>query len=367
MDKFKASATYQRLKQRLFFVSLFLDGAVLLLLFFSGLSFSLKFFSLKFSSNPLVVNGIYFFFLSLGFYILHFPFNVFIDFIWEHRFQLSNQSFRDWLRDDLKKAIVGFIIVIVFLEMIYFLLRHYPQNWWIGAGLFWFFLSFLLTKLMPSVIIPLFFKYLPLKDLEIKERIFQLFKTCSVPLKEVYAINLSAKTKKANAFLCGLGKNRRVVLSDTLLDHFSLNEIETVVAHELGHLKHKDILKMLLMNTLVIFLGFFLVHKFLQAALMHFGLAKIDDVYFFPLFALSLMLFGILTTPILNGMSRFIEKRADAFSLIVTQKPHDFISMMRKLGEMNLAEFKPGRLREFFFYDHPPLYKRIEFAEKFSP
>jgi len=184
-------------------------------------------------------------------------------------------------------------------------------------------------------------------------------------LKDIFSINFSSKTKKANAFLCGIGKNRRVVLSDTLLSSFTADEIETVIAHELAHYKHKDIFKLLVANALIIFLGFYLLNKFLYFAVIHFHLNRIDDIAFLPILLLVFMLFGLLTAPLLNGYSRLLEKQADQFSLETTKKPMDFISMMNKLCEMNLGEFKPNRLVEIFFYDHPPVYKRIQLAEKY--
>lgn len=366
MDTDSSASTYQNIKHISFFVGLLLDIAVLLLLFFSGATFLLKQHLLNFSANLFIVNGLYIFFFSLIMYVVHFPLNFYIGFILEHKFQLSNQTAGAWMIDDLKKTLLGFFVGIISIEAIYVFLGRFPETWWIFAGIFWLFLSFVLAKLTPNVIIPLFYKYSLLENQELRDRIKQLFQTCRVSLKDVYAINFSAKTKKANAFLCGMGKNRRVVLSDTLLSNFSTDEIEAVVAHELGHYHNRDIFKMLMVNALMIFVGLFLVHQFLQWALVHFGLSAIDDIAFFPIVALGLMFFSLLMTPLLNAFSCWIERQADQFSLEKTQRPQDFISMMKKLGEMNLAEWQPSRLVEIFFYDHPPIAKRIAFAQNWK-
>lgn len=365
MNQTANAKSYQRGKHRLFFTGLTLDLVVLLLFFLSGLSLSLREISFRCSPLSFIANGIYIFILSWGMYGIHLPLDFLGGFIWEHKFKLSTQSFGKWFIDDLKKSVIGFILVLLLVEVIYFLLGQYPRHWWVGAGLFWLFLTFVLTKLTPNVIIPLFFKYSPVESRELKERIMTLFQSCKVPLKEVAAINLSTKTKKANAFLCGLGGNRRVVLSDTLVAHFSIPEIETVVAHEIAHYKNKDILRFLGVHTLVIFFGFFGMHLLFEKGLVQFGLKRIDDIAFLPVMAMGFMVFGILTTPLINGYSRRREKRADQFSIETTQNPRGFISMMNKLAEMNLAEYKPGRLVELFFYDHPPVSKRVELAEQY--
>jgi len=366
MEAQEAQKDYNRVKNRLFFVSLFLDTAVLLIFFSSGLSLGLKNYSAQFSSHPVLINGIYIFVLCFGFYVIHFPLSVFKGYFWEHKFHLSNQKFSHWLIDDLKKGALGLTIALLLLEMIYLFLGRFPNEWWIWAGCFWLLVSFILAKLTPNVIIPLFFKYESIDNQDLRKRIFDLFKSCQVSLKDVYAINLSSKTKKANAFLCGIGNNRRVVLSDTLLSNFSETEIEAVVAHELGHYKHKDILKLLFVNSILIFLSFYLIHLFFQFALLKFELTGMDDISFLPIVMLAFMIFGLLTTPLLNAYSRKIERAADKFSLQKTKRPEDFISMMNRLGEMNLSEFTPSKFTEIFFYDHPPITKRIAFAEKFN-
>jgi len=227
------------------------------------------------------------------------------------------------------------------------------------------FLTFVMAKITPNIIIPLFFKYSTVENENLKHKIFKLFDLCKVSLEGVYSINLSQKTKKANAFLCGIGKTRRVVLGDNLLEKFSPDEIEIVIAHELGHYKHRDILKLLLMNSVIIFSGLYLVDKFLKYALVKLNLNSVADIAFFPILVLILMVFSFILMPIINGYSRKIEKDADKFSIEKTNNPQAFIDVMQKLGEMNLSEFSPNSFVEIFLYDHPPLAKRIKFAAQY--
>jgi len=362
MEKPEAPRSYQRGKNIFFFVGLFLDVALLGVLFFSGGSFALERFASSLSSNKFFVNLIYLACFSLGFYVIHFPINYFLDFVWEHKFNLSNQNFKNWLMDDLKKNALGLLLFLALFLVVYVFLERAPGTWWLGGGTVWILLSFVLAKLTPNVIIPMFYKYLPIENQALKEKIFKLFAQCNVSLKEVYAVDLSTKTKKVNAFFCGLGNNRRVVLSDTLLSQFSDEEIEIVVAHELGHYKHKDIMKLLLVNALLTFLGLYAVDRILQGALNYYPSLNIDHIAFFPIFLLGLVFFGLVFTPLTNATSRMFERQADRYSIEKTGKPNEFVSMINKIAQLNLAEVDPNIFIEIFLYDHPPIKKRIALA-----
>ena len=260
---------------------------------------------------------------------------------------------------------LGFLLGLILVEVIYIFLERFGETWWIWAACFWLFLSFVLAKITPNVIIPLFYKYQTLNNPSLRNRIFKLFDSCRVSLKDVYAIDMSTKTKKANAFLCGLVTSRRVVLSDTLLNEFSDDEVEVVVAHELGHLKHSDILKMLFIQAVVIFVGLFLVAQLLKKALIVFQLKGIDDIAFLPGILFVFMIFSFILQPVLNGYSRVMERAADRYSLEKTGNAQAFVTLMFKLGEMNLSEFLPSRAIEIFLYDHPPIQKRVDAAREF--
>lgn len=365
MNTESKAKNYQSIKHKLFVFNLLFDFCLLVLFFISGWSFDVVNFARTVSSNIFVINALYICIFSVGMYIIHFPISYYSGYTLEHKFDLSVQKFREWLWDDFKKSLIGLIIALVAIEVIYVFLARFSHNWWIWAAIFWLLLTFVLAKLTPNVLIPLFYKYSDIEDDSLRNQIMNLFKNCQVSLKNIYSIDLSTKTKKANAFLCGVGKNRRVVLSDTLLKGFSNDEIEVVVAHELGHYKHKDIIKLLFVNAGSTFVGLFLISQFLEFALEYMGLTRIDDIGFFPMLVVALMCFSLVAMPLMNGYSRMIERHADHFSLEHTNKANEFISVMEKLGQMNLAQMRPSWLVEFFFYDHPPLYKRIAFARNF--
>lgn len=356
---------YRSLKNRLFFTSLALDFLFFGLFFFSGFSLYLREQAASLFVQIFWVNGFYIMVFGIFFYFFNFPLNFYEGYILEHKFKLSNQNFFNWLKDNLKKAVLDFVLAVITVEAVYFFLKGSPNYWWVFFGLFWIFLTLILAKIAPLIIIPLFYKYLPITNFQLKQRIFGLFDKCSIKIKNVCSIDFSRKTKKANAFICGLGKNRRVVLSDTLLENFSSEEIEQVVAHELSHYRNQDILKLIFLNSGVMFIAFYLLDKLLKNLFFSFGLKRIDDIAFFPILAMGLILLGFITLPLVNSFSRYLERKADLFCLKLTQNKQGFISMIEKLGKINLADFFPSRFIEVWLYDHPPIGKRIKSAENF--
>lgn len=364
MNNGQPAKRYHQIKNRLFFINLLQNILALLFLGLSGLSVYLKDQILLLSQQFLIVNALYAVCFSVFFSILGFPISFYEGFILEHQFNLSNQSFLNWCKEGLKNFALGLVVILVGIEGLYLFLKKFPLTWWLWATAFWLFLTIVIARITPIFIIPLFFKYRKLEKVNLKTKIFMLFDKCQLKIKEVFYIDFSTKTKKANAFICGLGRNRRLVLSDTLLEKFNDPEIAEVVAHELGHYKHHDIAKLILANSAVSFLSFFLISRILQVALLYFGFSRMDDIAFLPFLALGIFLLGLVALPLTNAFSRHLEKGADRFCLTLTQDPENFITMMRKLGELNLADFSPHPLIEILLYDHPAIAKRIKFAEE---
>jgi len=359
------SKKYHKIKNFLFLCDILIDIVFLAVIFLGGFSVYLRNVILDSTTNFFLINATYIFILVNALYVLKFPLNIYGGYLLEHKFKLSNQKFLSWFLDNIKKHLISLLFFLITIELIYLVVRRFPDRWWILAGIIWLFINLLLSKITPTLIIPLFYKYIPLENKELKEKILSLFSQCKVSIKDIYVIDLSSKTKKANAFICGLGRNKRVVLGDTLLKEFLPGEIETVVAHELGHYKNHDILKMISWSCLFSFLAFFISDIILKKSLVIFGFGSIDDIAFFPIFALCLLFISIIILPIQNGFSRLLERKADLFSLKITQAADNFISMITKLGRMNLADFYPSRFIEIFLYNHPPISKRIRLAESF--
>jgi STE24 endopeptidase len=246
------------------------------------------------------------------------------------------------------------------------LLERFPESWWLLAAAFVVLISVVMTVLAPIVLLPIFFKLRTLDDPDLTQRLRHLAEKAGTRVRGVFTINLSSKMTIANAALVGLGNTRRIVLGDTLLAHYSPEEIEVILAHELGHHAHGDIAKMLLAQSAITLAGFYVASLVLKRALAPLGFQSIADVAAFPLLMLVLGGLATLVEPLERAYSRYIERAADEYALRTTDNPQAFISGMTKLAHQNLAESDPSRWVEWFFYDHPPYQKRVEHARRYA-
>jgi STE24 endopeptidase len=225
--------------------------------------------------------------------------------------------------------------------------------------------SVLLANLSPILIMPIFNKFTPLGEehTDLAQRLIKLAEQAGTKIKGVYKMDMSRRTKQANAALTGLGNTRRIILGDTLIEEFSIDEIETILAHELGHHVHRDIPWLIGFGTLLTGLGFFLVSLVMNWAIGAFSLTGVADPAGFPALMILLSLYNLVTMPLENGFSRWRERMADSFALETTHKPRDFASAFTRLANQNLSEIDPEPWVVFLFYNHPPLNARIEKAE----
>jgi STE24 endopeptidase len=284
----------------------------------------------------------------------------------ERRFKLSNQRLRSWAWDEVKGFLVGLVMGSVVVELLYFTIRQWPQHWWMLAWALSIGLFILLAQLAPVVLFPIFYKFEPLNDEDLRRRLVMLSQRAGTRVRGVYRWKLSEKSKKANAALTGLGNTRRIILADTLLDNYSPDEIEAVLAHELGHHVHRHILKSILVQAGITFVGFWAANFTLHYAVDHHMFEQLSDFANLPLLALVSVVLSFLLMPALNAYSRFNERQADryAFESIATVDP--FISSMNKLADQNLAERTPSKWVEWIFHSHPSISRRLAAAESWS-
>ncbi len=298
-------------------------------------------------------------------YIAGFPLHMAGSFFLERRFGLSDRSFGSWMTDEAKSVALSFALWMVCVEVFYLVLRNFPANWWMIAAFLWIFFTVVLARFLPVFLIPLFYKYLPIEDEPLKERIVSLADAAGIRLMDVCQIDLSRKTKKANAALVGLGKTRKVILADTLMKGFTPDEVGTVVAHELGHFKYRHIWQLLAFSGALTLAGFFLFSRVADRIAAITGANGISDLYLLPALVLIACVAGIAILPVQNLFSRILEKQADKFALRLTgNDTASFISVMKKLADMNLAEIDPSALKKIFLYSHPPIGERIRMAEE---
>ncbi|MGD0213872.1 MAG: M48 family metallopeptidase [Terriglobales bacterium] len=285
----------------------------------------------------------------------------------EHRYNLSNQRLRSWLWDECKGFLLGLVMATVVVELLYMLMRQTPEHWWIVAWIIFLGLVVLLAQLAPVVLFPIFYKFEPLENEELKRRLIVLSERAGTHVRGVYKWHLSEKSKKANAALTGLGATRRIILADTLLDNYSDDEIEAVLAHELGHHVHRHILKSIFVQAGITLFGFWLANEVLRYAVERRHLFEtMSDFANLPLLILVSTVLSFLLMPALNAYSRFNERQADRYCFNSVASVEPFISSMNKLAEQNLSEKTPARWVEWLLHSHPAITKRVAAAEAWA-
>src|SRR6266545_4265721 len=237
--------------------------------------------------------------------------------------------------------------------------RRSASLWWLVASAVFVAARIALTAVLPVWIVPLFYRLVPLADDGLRERLLALARRAGVDAIGVFVADQSRKSRTANAAVVGLGRTRRIILFDTLLADFPPEEIESVLAHELGHHVHGDIRRGLLLQGMLTLVTFAVAALSLDAGVALFGLAGSADPAGLPWLALVVLALGLVQLPLGNGFSRWIERQADDFALAATSNAAAFIGAMERLARLNLAERRPSRLKEIVLYSHPALERRI--------
>jgi len=285
----------------------------------------------------------------------------------ERNYHLSNQKLPGWLWDQVKGFLVSVILAAIVAVVLYSILRASAERWWLISWVVFLGLFVLMAQIAPVVLFPIFYKFEPLQNEDLKARLVRLSERAGTRVRGVYKWKLSEKSNKANAALTGLGATRRIILADTLLDNYSPEEIEAVLAHELGHHVHRHILKSIGVQAIVTLGGFWAANFVLHIAVDRWHMFEsLADFANMPLLVLVATVLSLLLMPALNAYSRFNERQADryAFRSISTVTP--FISSMNKLASQNLAERTPSRLVEWLFHSHPAISRRVQAAEAWS-
>ncbi len=360
------SRRYNRVKRWLGVADFGLGLLLLVLLLATGWSGTIRDLALRgASSNYSFAVFLYVLMLMLISRALGFPIDYY-GFRLEHRYHLSNQRLRSWLWDEFKGTLVGLVFATIVVELLYLLIRH-VQHWWFAAWALFLGLFVLLAQLAPVVLFPIFYKFEPMENEELRRRLVLLSERAGTRVRGVYKWKLSEKSKKANAALTGLGATRRIILADTLLDHYSDDEIEAVLAHELGHHVYRHIFKSILVQAGITLAGFYVANEVLRYAVERGNMFEtMSDFANLPLLVLVATVLSFLLMPALNAYSRFNERQADRYCFQSVANVEPFISSMNKLAEQNLAEKTPSRWVEWFFHSHPAIAKRVAAAEAWA-
>jgi STE24 endopeptidase len=311
--------------------------------------------------NLVVLAAIY----AAGMELLTLPLDFWSGFVLEHRYHLSNQSLPRWLWRKLKGYLIGGPFGLALLLGLYALIWFGGAWWWLWAALAWLLVTVVLGQLVPVLILPLFYKVTPLDDAALLERLRGLTQGTGLNVEGIYRLHLSAETRKANAALTGLGRTRRVLLGDTLLDQFTPEEIEVVFAHEVGHHVHRHLVKLVGWSVLLTAIAFWVADWVLHMAAAGLGYGTFDSPAALPLLMIVLIGFGLILSPAQKALSRFFERQCDWYALKRTGMADAYQSAFRKLAAINKAEMDPQPIVVWLFHDHPPIRERLAMADAF--
>lgn len=344
-----------------------LNVVIPLVFLLSGGSEAIRNLAEGWTTASVLIVVLYLLITGVGFQLIEFPFEVYSGFIVEKQFGLSKVSIGSWLYDWLKGTLLQSVLLIVLISGMYWLLRSQPELWWLWAAIGATILVIILMALVPVLLLPMFYKFEPIPEGELKDRLFALADQIGTHVQGIYVWHLGDKTSKANAAVTGWGRTRRIIISDTLIDSNSIEEIEVVMAHELGHHVRWDVWKMLAVSTVLIFISFFVIDLALTAWIDTLGLRGIDDIAGLPLVLIVGAGVSLVALPVSNWLSRKAETAADLYALNLTGMRDEFVSAMNKLGDQNLSQKSPNAVVEFLFHSHPSIQHRIDRANAWSP
>ena len=327
----------------------------------TGFTFALKSWASTFGSG-FPQFALYTVFVYFLYWLPVVPIGIVGGFFLERRYGVSVQGFRSWIRDAAKSLGIGLGFSLIIVEVLYGLLAVAPDRWWLYAWVLGLAVGLVLAWLGPVVIAPLFYKFEPLADATLAARFAALADRAGAKVVGVFRMVASPKTTRAIGGLAGIGNTRRIILSDTLLNRYTPDEVESVIAHELGHHVHRDVARLAVAGAVTSLLGLSAVDRILRAAVLPLNLSGIADIGGLPLIGLTVATVSTVLAPVLNALSRRWEANADAFALRMTGNPEAFRSAMVKIHDQNLGVADPHPVRELLFHDHPSGLRRVELA-----
>jgi STE24 endopeptidase len=296
-----------------------------------------------------------------------FPLSYYSGHVLEHKFGLSQLSFSSWLGRYAKRMTLTVLFGLLLFVGLYWVIWIFGKWWWAVAATSFFFVSVLVGQLLPVVVLPLFYKITRLDEPELTNRLTRLAEGTGLSIEGAYRMDLSSETTKANAMLAGLGRTRRVLMGDTVLDGFTPDEIEVIFAHEIGHHVHRHIHKMILMGVVYSTTGFWLCDRIVMSWAR--WIDPTVDYANFPVFTLPLMMlvltcFSLFLEPLQNIVSRRYERQCDRYALERTGLRAAYITAFRKLARLNKDDPNPNPLEVFLFHSHPPINERLAMADE---
>jgi STE24 endopeptidase len=297
--------------------------------------------------------------------LIELPVTLYQTFVLEERFGFNKMTFRLWLADLLKSSVMGALIGLPIAALILWVMGATGSGWWLWAWGVWMGFNLLLLLIYPTFIAPMFNKFQPLEDETLKARVTALMQRCGFAAKGLFVMDGSKRSAHANAYFTGFGAAKRVVFYDTLLAKLSAGEVDAVLAHELGHFKHKHIIKRIVSMFAISLAGFALLGWLARQAWFYTGLGVTpnlnapNDALALLLFMLAMPVFSFFISPLFAQLSRNHEFEADAYAVAQTSGA-DLSTALLKLYEDNASTLTPDPVYVKFYYSHPPASERLQ-------
>ncbi len=364
-EKQSQARRYEREKRLLGLASLTLSLACLLSFYYSGLSARAAHW---FLGKPVVWAFLIYVTLLLAVLVfVGFPLSFYASYAHEHKWKFSNQTVRGWLWEKAKSFGVSLLITYLILGLLLWIMARFAPIWWLFAGAGMALVSVVLATLFPIVILPIFNKYTAIEDKDLTDALEKILSREGLRSSGFFKQDTSRQTKKENAFLAGLGRTRRVVLADNLMRNMSRPEIESVIAHELGHYRRRHIWKGIGIGTLEQLFVFWVINLVMKALFPQFLSAQRWNLALLPMFViLTGVVSGLLFGPLGNALSRHFEKQADLYALENIKEKKAFMTALAGLADRNLSNAYPEWWVKILYYSHPPIGERLRTAELFG-
>ncbi|MBI5212560.1 MAG: M48 family metallopeptidase, partial [Nitrospirae bacterium] len=296
------------------------------------------------------------------------PFSLYSTFKIEYKYCFITMTMKLWISDFVKSIIISTILMSLMILSGLWLVQWSPNYWWFWVWGFLFMFSIFMMYISPYVIEPLFNKFTPIEDKSLKERIIRLTEKAGIHASRILRIDASRRSRHTNAYFTGIGKTKRIVLYDTLLEGMSHDEILAILAHEIGHWKKKHLLKTLIAFEAFSLIALYISYRLIQSDFL-LGLFAIDTNTIFAKFIILGFIAGILSLalqPVMNLFSRRHERQADRASYELTNDTASMASALVKLSKENLSNLYPHPLYVALYYSHPPVVERIKTIKSFT-
>ncbi len=356
------TSDYTLAKSQVSLVQSLFDSLLTMLFIFGGLMVWYDEWLSGYNLNFIIAGLAFFLLLSLVQTVLGLPFDLYNHFKVETRFGFNNMSFKLWCADQIKSLLLSALFFAILASAAFWLIQAAPDSWWLWVWALMVAFSLLMMVISPYVIEPLFFKFEPLQVEGLEDDIRTMMARTGLSVSKVLQVDASKRSGHSNAYFTGFGKQKRVVLFDTLLEQLSKEEILAVLAHELGHMKKKHILKRMLLMALIALFYCWLAHALIgwQGLPM---LVGIEAASFYARIVILFFLSSILTfplTPLFSILSRKDEYEADHFAAELHGKPEDLATALIQMSKENLANLYPHPTYAQFYYSHPPVVERVQ-------